>query len=66
VNVGFWYPKETAGTYPLLFFSHGTFGIKDSNNSAFEELASHGYVVCSVDHPGHSFYTKSADRLIYL
>lgn len=62
VNVGFWYPKEEAtGTYPLLVFSHGAFGIKDSNTSAFEELASHGYVVCSIDHPGHSFYTESVD-----
>jgi dienelactone hydrolase len=61
VNVGFWYPKDAAGTYPLLIFSHGAFGIKNSNISAFEELASHGYVVCSIDHPGHSFYTESAD-----
>ncbi len=61
VNVGFWYPKDAAGGYPLLIFSHGAFGIKNSNISAFEDLASHGYVVCSIDHPGHSFYTESAD-----
>ncbi len=59
VNVGFWYPKDAEGKYPLLIFSHGAFGIKNSNYSAFEELASHGYVVCSIDHPGHSFYTES-------
>lgn len=61
VNVGFWYPKDAKGKYPLLVFSHGAFGIKNSNYSAFEELASHGYVVCSIDHPGHSFYTESTD-----
>lgn len=61
VNVGFWYPKDAEGKYPLLIFSHGAFGIKNSNYSAFEELASHGYVVCSIDHPGHSFYTESSD-----
>ena len=61
VNVGFWYPKDAEEKYPLLIFSHGAFGVKDSNISAFEELASHGYVVCSIDHPGHSFYTESAD-----
>jgi dienelactone hydrolase len=61
VNVGFWYPKEATKPYPLLVFSHGAYGIKDSNVSAFEELASQGYVVCSIDHPGHSFYTESAD-----
>lgn len=61
VNVGFWYPKNAVGTYPLVVFSHGAFGVRNSNESAYEELASHGYVVCSIDHPGHSFYTKSED-----
>ncbi|WOO35741.1 hypothetical protein R2R35_18340 [Anaerocolumna sp. AGMB13020] len=61
VNVGFWYPKDIDEKSPLLIFSHGAFGIKNSNFSAFEELASHGYVVCSIDHPGHSFYTVSSD-----
>lgn len=66
VNVGFWYPKNADTKYPLIIFSHGAFGIKDSNNSAFIELASHGYVVCSIDHPGHSFYTKSEDGHVVL
>lgn len=66
VNVGFWYPENADGKYPLVVFSHGAFGIKDSNESAYEELASHGYVVCSIDHPGHSFYTKSEDGQIVL
>jgi dienelactone hydrolase len=61
VNVEFWYPKNAEGKYPLVVFSHGAFGIKNSNKSAFEELSSHGYVVCSIDHPGHSFYTRSED-----
>ncbi len=61
VNVGFWYPKDIDEKCPLLIFSHGAFGIKNSNFSAFEDLASHGYVVCSIDHPGHSFYTVSTD-----
>jgi dienelactone hydrolase len=64
VNVGFWYPMNANGKYPLVVFSHGAFGIKNSNWSAYEELASHGYVVCSIDHPGHSFYTKSQDGKI--
>jgi len=61
VNVEFWYPEQTDGTYPLLVFSHGAFGIKSSNTSTFTELASHGYVVVSIDHPYHSFYTVSED-----
>jgi dienelactone hydrolase len=66
VNVGFWYPENAEGTYPLVVFSHGAFGIRDSNVSVYEELASHGYVVCSIDHPGHSFYTKSEDGQVIL
>ncbi|ROR28490.1 platelet-activating factor acetylhydrolase isoform II [Mobilisporobacter senegalensis] len=66
VNVAFWYPKETEGKYPLIVFSHGAFGIKNSNQSAYEELASHGYVVCAIDHPGHSFYTESQNGKVVL
>jgi len=61
VNVEFWYPEQADETFPLLVFSHGAFGIKDSNTSTFTELASHGYVVVSIDHPYHSFYTVSED-----
>ncbi|WP_432749802.1 hypothetical protein [Paenibacillus amylolyticus] len=61
VNVEFWYPEQADGTYPLLVFSHGAFGIKASNTSTFTELASHGYFVVSIDHPYHSFYTVSED-----
>ncbi|WP_037291322.1 alpha/beta hydrolase family protein [Saccharibacillus sacchari] len=61
VNAEFWYPDSVSanGTYPLLVFSHGAFGIKTSNDSTFTELASHGYMVVSIDHPYHSFYTVS-------
>ncbi|MCR8658711.1 alpha/beta hydrolase family protein [Paenibacillus endoradicis] len=61
VNVEFWYPKNADDTYPLLVFSHGAYGIRSSNASTYTELASHGYVVVSIDHPYHSFYTASED-----
>jgi dienelactone hydrolase len=61
VNVEFWYPKDADGTYPLVVFSHGAFGIKTSNTSTFMELASNGYVVCSIDHPYHSIFTVDAN-----
>lgn len=59
VNVEFWYPENDGNseTYPLVLFSHGAYGVKLTNESLFRELASHGYVVCSIDHPYHSFFT---------
>ncbi|WP_407053823.1 alpha/beta hydrolase family protein [Paenibacillus dendritiformis] len=66
VNVGFWYPDNADGTYPLVVFSHGAYGINESNASTYTELASHGYVVCSIDHPYHSFYTASVDGTVAL
>ncbi len=61
VNVAFWYPKDGAEQYPLVVFSHGAFGVKNSNTSTFRELASNGYVVCSIDHPYHALYTVGDD-----
>lgn len=46
------------GGFPLVLFSHGAFGYYQSNSSTYLELASHGYVVISMDHPYHSFFTK--------
>ncbi|MGE5678453.1 MAG: alpha/beta hydrolase family protein [Pseudomonadota bacterium] len=61
ITVEFWYPEDTSGKYPLVVFSHGAFGIMASNTSTFKELASNGYVVCSVSHPYHSMYTIDAE-----
>lgn len=48
-------------SYPVVIFSHGAFGVRMSNASAFRELASHGYIVASIDHTYHSFYTAFPD-----
>ncbi len=71
VPVHFYYPKEAVesgdkiDSLPLVIFSHGAFGYYQSNASTYMELASHGYVVVSLDHPYHSFFTKdSAGRLV--
>lgn len=66
VNVAFWYPEDAQGQYPLVVFSHGFCGINYSNESAYMELASHGYVVGSIDHPYHSFYTVNDDKTMTL
>lgn len=64
LNVEFWYPENGMGSYPLIIFSHGMYGVKTSNESLFRELASNGYVVCSIDHTYHSFFTKDNDGKI--
>jgi dienelactone hydrolase len=62
VTVQFWYPdSDTEEKFPLVVFSHGAFGFRMSNHSTFAELASNGYVVCSIDHPYHAFFTKQTD-----
>lgn len=44
--------------FPLVVFSHGAFGYYQSNASTYLELASNGYVVVSIEHPYHAFFTK--------
>lgn len=69
VTIQFWYPLGDSGSeksiakgkFPLTVFSHGAFGFRLSNFSTFQELASNGYVVCSIDHTFHSFMTKQTD-----
>lgn len=60
LSVSFWYPAEYQEMQgcPLVVFSHGSFGMKDSNETLYRELASHGYVVCSIDHTYQCFSTK--------
>lgn len=64
IPVHFYYPEiENAGesSFPLVVFSHGAFGYYQSNTSTYMELASHGYVVISLNHPYHSFFTEDTD-----
>lgn len=67
VPVHFYYPETAEGEakeFPLVVFSHGAFGYYQSNTSTYMELASNGYVVVSLDHPYHSFFTKDTDGKI--
>jgi dienelactone hydrolase len=64
VPVHFYFPEEAGSveeaSLPIVIFSHGAFGYYESNTSTYMELASNGYVVVSLDHPYHSFYTKDS------
>ena len=63
LSVQFWYPAGEANseTFPLVVFSHGSFGYRGSNLSTFEDLASNGYVVCSIDHSYQAFFAQHTD-----
>ncbi len=60
LTVKFWYPDEE-GSYPLVVFSHGAFGVIDSNFSTCKELASNGYVVASIGHPYHAMFVEDVN-----
>jgi dienelactone hydrolase len=61
LNVQLWYPDKLDEKVPLIVFSHGGLGVKSSNESLYNELASHGYIVCSIDHTYQSFYSTDGD-----
>ena len=65
-TVQYWYPEDANGKCPLVVFSHGSFGVKSSNLSLYRELASHGYVVCSIDHTYQCLFTADTDGRISL
>lgn len=46
---------DASARFPVLLFSTGRGGYRDSSNYQIEELVSHGYVIAAIDHP----YTSS-------
>ena len=63
IPVRIWMPRYPQGEkMSLVVFSHGSFGVPESNESLFNELASHGYMVASLAHPHHSFRTTLSNH----
>jgi dienelactone hydrolase len=57
-----WRPKDAREqSHPLFLFSPGSFGVAESNETLFLELASRGYIVVSLNHPYHSFLSEMSD-----
>lgn len=48
------------GRHPVVLFNHGFASFTKQNFSTFQELASHGYVVISIAHPGESLTARDA------
>ncbi|MDR3071932.1 MAG: hypothetical protein LBU41_00375 [Clostridiales Family XIII bacterium] len=64
-----YYPTDNeieGNTCPLVVFSHGGMGYAKSNVSLYEELASHGYVVISIDHTYQALWTKIDGKTVYI
>ena len=47
-----WYPLDCREKHPVIVASHGSCGTIDNNQTLYRELASHGYIVLAVAHPG--------------
>ena len=50
-----WFPEDTAGSHPLVVYSHGFMSTRDEAVRHAEQLASHGFVVLSADYPLTNF-----------
>ena len=57
-------PIMLNGNFPLIIFSHGKGGYKSQNTVQFEELASNGYIVVSIDHSYDAMITVFSDGSI--
>jgi predicted dienelactone hydrolase len=57
-------PDPHQAPYPLVLFSHGSSGTRYQSLFLTEHLASHGFVVMAVDHPGNTAFDAylSSDR----
>lgn len=47
--------------YPVIIFNHGFTSFHTQNTINMQELASHGYIVMSIAHPGISLVTEYTD-----
>src|SRR5690242_20293549 len=54
-------PASGHAGFPVVVFSHGYWLYPNQNDGLFEQLASHGYVVVSIDHPRDSVDVKLDD-----
>ncbi len=61
INIQMWFPKNVSNKFPLIVFSPGAFSDKSSNITLHTELASHGYIVCAIDHTYQCQITRDND-----
>ena len=52
---------DGAAPFPVLIFNHGFGSFTEQSTVNMQELASHGYIVLSLSHPGSSLLTEYTD-----
>jgi predicted dienelactone hydrolase len=58
--------KRAPGAWPVVLYNHGYWCYPEQNTALMEQLASHGYVVVSIGHPGDSIEARFADGTVVL
>jgi predicted dienelactone hydrolase len=56
--------ERASGAWPVVLYNHGFWCYPEQNTAMFEQLASHGYVVVSIGHPGDSIEARFADGTV--
>jgi predicted dienelactone hydrolase len=56
--------KRAPGAWPVVLYNHGYWCYPEQNTAMMEQLASHGYVVVSIGHPGDSIEARFADGTV--
>lgn len=57
--------STASAKYPVVFYEHAWNGHIGENVAQAEDLASHGFVVIAVDHPGQAKRVKYADGTVF-
>jgi predicted dienelactone hydrolase len=57
--------KAVSGPHPVLIFNHGHGMYAGQNSHQVIELASNGYVVMAISHPGHSLVSYRGDEAVF-
>lgn len=53
------------GQHPILVFNHGHGMFATQNSHQVIELASQGYILLALNHPGHSLLSKNGEQVVF-
>lgn len=59
-------PISGGSRFPILLFSHGAAMSREMHTSGLEDLASHGWVIVAVSHPGDANFVEFPDGSVVI